>query len=679
MAQKKFKTEVADLLNLIVHSLYTNKEIFIRELISNASDAIDKLKFLALTSLKDAKLPSANRIDILFDEKEQAWMKISDNGIGMNQEDLEKFLGTIANSGTRSFIKDLDANQQKSSELIGQFGVGFYSVFMVADMVTVTSKKAGETEAWQWQSKGVGTYQITEAQKERFGTDITITLNEAGKQFAEQYRIQEIIKKYSDHISHPIYLTYSKKEYDDKGKPKEEKEACEQINAAAALWKRNRSSISEKDHESFYKTISNDNDPPLFHLHVQAEGVLEYAALLYIPKTAPHDMFYSDFRTNIRLYIQRVFITDEQKLLLPTYLRFVRGIIDSEDLPLNISRETLQENTILMKIQNAIVKKILNKIGEIAAKQPQLFKNFITQYNRPLKEGLYQDFANRDQLLELVRFHSTASDALTSLSEYKSRAKDSQKSIYYITGSDIATLKNSPLLERYRTSNIEVLLLSDEIDEIVIPTLGLYKELSFKQINTSSTEKDDTLVDTHDQALEKKLQPLLARMNSELSGHVEKVVFSDRLDTSPACVLFADNVPSKRMQEMLKGFGQADTKEYKPLLEINPKHSIIQALETITNKTLFHDFCMVLLEQSMLIENIPFKNSNDFVARINRIVAQALDTDVPQKAQPKQTPKEPPKQAQPKQEPPKQTAQEAQKQPPKQATQKQTPQKDSSK
>ena len=564
-----------------------------------------------------------HRIDISFDEKEHAWMLISDTGIGMNQEDLDTFLGTIANSGTRSFIKNMDKEQSGPSDLIGQFGVGFYSSFMVAASVTVTTRKAGEQSACKWYSKGVGTYEISAAEKETHGTDILIQFNEKGTEFANEFKIKQIVKKYSDHISHPIYLTYAKKEYDDKGAEKPSTIVTDKINDGSAIWKRTKNEISDKEYEEFYKSLSHDSEPPLFHLHLQAEGTMEYAALCYVPKSAPTDMYYSDFQTNIRLYIQRVFITDDQKILLPTYLRFVRGVIDSEDLPLNVGREILQENALLTKIQNALVKKLLNKFGELARTQPQVYRNFIKEYNRPLKEGVYQDFANKEQLLELIRFHSTHDDEFVSLLEYKERAKAGQKHVYYLSGTDLARLQNSPLLEHYKKQGVEVLLLGDEIDELVTSAVPDYKEFTFKPINKKSAEKDEMMDEVRDKKLEQELAPLKEKIAQVLKGKVDKVEFSARLDSSPACIVFAEHTPSARMQEMLKSMGGAGMPQEKPILEINPAHSIIQSLKAITDAELFDDLCGVLLEQSLLIENIPFENSHDFVARINRIMAKA--------------------------------------------------------
>ena len=620
MAQKKFKSEVSQLLHLITHSLYSHREIFLRELISNASDALDKLKYLTLTQEQLKTLEFTPRIDVKFDTKDHKWLTVSDNGIGMNAEELEKQLGTIAHSGTRTFLNEIQEGT-KSSDLIGQFGVGFYSIFMVAQKVRVTTRKADSQEAFCWISDGQGTFSIEKAQRDNFGTDVHLELKDDGKEFAHRFQIEEIIKRYSDHIPFPIYLTYTKEEFDSKGAPKSSAETTEQVNNASALWKRARSELKDKDYESFYKSISHDTDPPLFHLHLQAEGTLEYTVLLYVPQKAPFGIYYSDFQPEVRLYIRRVFITDDFKKLLPPYLRFLRGVIDSEDLPLNISREILQENRILSQIRSTIVKRFLNELGELSAKKPQVFANFITHYNRILKEGVYQDFANREQLLEIIRFHSTKAEGPTSLGEYKSRMRPNQKHIYYITGSAVETLRNSPLLERYQAKDIEVLLLGDEIDEVIVPSIDSYKELKLVPINQKS--EGDELVDTRDPALEKSLQPLLEKIKKVVGNSVKDVVFSARLENSPVCVVLDKNEPTMRMRELLKGLGERE-EEIKPILEINPRHTIIQQLHKIDNRDLFNDMCHLLLEQSLLIENIPFKNSGAFVQRINKITERAL-------------------------------------------------------
>ena len=629
MAHKKFKSEVSQLLHLITHSLYSHREIFIRELVSNASDALDKLKYLTLTQDEYARLEFSPRVDISFDHHKHTWLSVRDNGIGMSEEELEQQLGTIAHSGTRSFLSEMK-EAPKSTDLIGQFGVGFYSVFMVAKEVRVTSRRAGSDEAFCWKSDGLGTFTIEKAAKDGVGTEIVLDLKDDAQEFAHRYQIEEVVKRYSDHISFPIYLTYNKEEFDEKGAPKSSTEVTEQINNASALWKRSRGELKDKDYESFYKSITHDTEPPLFHLHLQAEGTLEYAALLYVPQKTPFGIHYSDFKPEVRLYIRRVFITDDFKKLLPPYLRFLRGVIDSEDLPLNVSRELLQENRVLMQIRTTLVKRFLNEVGELSAKKPQVFLNFIQNYNRVLKEGVYQDFTNRDQLIEIIRFHSTKAEHYTSLGEYKSRMRPNQKHIYYLAGSELETLRNSPLLERFRAKDIEVVLLGDEIDEIIMPSIATYKELALTPINQKSEKKDD-LVDERDEELERGLKPLLAKIKAVVGTSVKEVTFSARLDTSPACIVLDKDEPTLRIRELLRGVGEgADAGDNpKPILELNPRHSVIQSLNTIGDTDLFNDMCWLLVEQSFLIENIPIKNAADFTARINRITERALQNNTP--------------------------------------------------
>ncbi|HAN42286.1 MAG TPA: molecular chaperone HtpG, partial [Sphaerochaeta sp.] len=456
MERKQFKTEVSDLLHLIIHSLYSHKEIFLRELVSNASDALDKLKYKTLVDGKavDGEL----RIDISFTEGDKRTLTISDNGIGMTHDELNENLGTIAHSGTKHFLANLTNDQKKDSNLIGQFGVGFYSAFMVADKVEVISKAYGEEQAYKWVSDGREKYTIEEAEREGCGTTIILHLNDEGKEFGNRWQIENLIKQYSDHIAYPIYLAYDQNTYDDKYNVTGTEHKVEKINSAAALWARSKSELKEEDYNDFYKNSYYDSENPLFYIHTKAEGATEYTTLFFIPAKAPFDMYHADYKPGVKLYVKRVYITDDDKELLPTYLRFVRGIIDSEDLPLNVSREILQQNRVMTTIRNASVKKLLGEFKKIADQNPELYTKFIDQYNRPLKEGLYQDYANRDELLELVRFKSTAVDGYTSLAAYKERMVTDQKGIYYITGSDENALKSSPLLATFKEKGIEVLL-----------------------------------------------------------------------------------------------------------------------------------------------------------------------------------------------------------------------------
>ncbi|MCL2230828.1 MAG: molecular chaperone HtpG, partial [Treponema sp.] len=471
MAQHHFQTEVSRLLHLIIHSLYSNREIFLRELVSNASDALDKLKYLTVADDAYKSINFDPRIDISFD-KDGKTLTISDNGIGMNEADLIDSLGTIARSGTKAFLEKLAGDAKKDSNLIGQFGVGFYSAFMVADKIDVISRKANEDAAWKWSSDGKEGFEIESASRENQGTTVILHLSEEGTEYTNRWSIEDIIKRYSNHVAFPIYLTYDEKEWDDKGNEKASITKTDRINSGTALWRRAKSELKDEDYNEFYKQIGHDSDTPLHYVHTKAEGTLEYSTLFYIPKKAPFDLFNVDYKPGVKLYVKRVFITDDDKELMPTYLRFVRGVIDSEDLPLNVSREILQQNKILLNIKSASVKKILGEIKQMAdsassgGDEPkEKWETFISQFNRPLKEGLYQDFANRDALQELVRFKSTTADGWTSFAEYVSRMKSDQKHIYYITGGDEKTLRSSPLLEAYRAKEIEVLIMDDDIDD----------------------------------------------------------------------------------------------------------------------------------------------------------------------------------------------------------------------
>ncbi len=622
MAKHEFQTEVNQLLDLIIHSLYSHKEIFLRELVSNASDALDKLKYLTMTDDAYKELGFDPRIDISFTGGDNPTITVSDTGIGMSDQDLVEQLGTIAKSGTKGFLAQLSGDAKKDANLIGQFGVGFYSAFMVADRVDVTTQKATEDQAWLWSSDGTGGYEITPAEQDGHGTTIVLHLNDEGKEYANRWQIEEIVKKYSDHIAFPIYLRYTKTEYDDKGTEKGSEERVEKINAAGALWKRPKSDLSDEDYKTFYKSISHDSDDPLFWLHIKAEGVQEYTTLFFVPKTAPFDMFHADYRPGVKLYVQRVFITDDEKELLPPYLRFVRGVIDSEDLPLNVSREILQQNRVMASIRSQSVKKLLGEFARIAVEEPETYTAFVAQYNRPLKEGLYQDFSNREQLLELVRFKSTEVAGYTSLAEYKERMLPDQKSIYFISGDNETTLRHSPLLEAYRKKKIEVLIMDDEIDEVVAPTIGTYKETPLKAVNRA--DAGDDLKEERDKEKEKELSSVIDKIKKALDDRVKDVRFSVRLADSPSCIVLDEADPTMKMQEMLKALGQTDLPEIKPILEVNPNHAIVASLQESSDQELIEDVAFLLLDQAMLVEGAPVKDPADFVQRLNRVVARAV-------------------------------------------------------
>ena len=622
MSNHKFQTEVSQLLHLIIHSLYSHKEIFLRELISNSSDALDKLKYLTLTDDTFKSLEFTAQVNINFNEKDKT-LTISDSGIGMNKDDLKDNLGTIARSGTKNFVEILTGDSKKDSNLIGQFGVGFYSSYMVADKVEVISKKAGENTAFKWTSDGKSGYKIEDAEKDTFGTDIILQLNEEGEKYLNRWEIQNIVKKYSNHIPFPIYLHWeeitTKGEGDKKKEKKENK--TEQINAGSAFWKKSKGSLKEKDYNQFYQSIAVDYEDPILHIHTQAEGTLDYTTLFYVPKNAPFDLFNPDFQPGVKLYVKRVFITDNDKELMPTYLRFIRGVIDSEDLPLNVSREILQKNRVLAKIKNNSVKKILSELLKYSEDKKK-YTDFIDKFGIPIKEGLYQDHDNRDDLLELVRFKSTTEDGYVSLAEYASRIKTDQKAIYYIVGDDEATLKNSPLLEMYNEKEIEVLIMDQDIDEFVIPTINKYKEHDLKSVNFSDAAEE--LKTDEDKKEETNIKPLLKKMKKVLGEQVKDVTASSRLKDSPSCIVADSNDPTAKMQELMRAMGQPGQQDIKPILEINPSHAIIIKLKNMKKSKSFDDISQLLLDQAVLLEGAKLKNPTEFVDRLNTILTESL-------------------------------------------------------
>ncbi|MBN2050655.1 MAG: molecular chaperone HtpG [Spirochaetales bacterium] len=622
MSKHKFKTEVNQLLELIIHSLYSHREIFLRELISNSSDALDKLKYLTLTDEGYKKLHFDPRIDITFDEDGQKTLSVADNGIGMNEKELEENLGTIARSGTKNFLSSLSGDARKDSGLIGRFGVGFYSSFMAAERVEVVTRRAGEEQAWKWESDGKNGYTVSETQRDSFGTTVTLFLNEDGKEYASRWKIEDVIKKYSDHIAFPIFLAYDQATWDKDGKETGKEHKVEQINSAGALWRRNKSDLTDADYNEFYKTIGHDTEDPLLYMHTKAEGTQEYTTLFYVPKTAPFDLYQADYRPGVKLYIKRVFITDDAKELMPVYLRFLRGIIDSEDLPLNVSREILQQNRILAGIRSASVKKVLSELKSLSETNPEKYTEFITQYNRPLKEGLYADFANRETLLELIRFKSSEVEGFTGLAAYAERMKEDQKAVYYIAGADEDTLRNAPLLQSYKKKGYEVLIMDDEIDEIVVPSIGKYKDFELKAINRSGTDED--LKTDEDKKKEKDIQPLLDKMKDILGEKVKKVVAGVRLTEAPSCIVADENDPTVKLQQMLKALGQKDMPEFVPILEVNPESDIIRKLKDTKDEELLKDATELLLEQAYLLEGIEPKKPAEFVGRINRVMNRAL-------------------------------------------------------
>jgi len=630
MSKQQFQTEVNQLLQLIVHSLYSHPEIFLRELISNSSDALDKLRYLSLTEDKFKALAGSDiespRIDLELDEANKT-LTISDTGIGMSEEDLVSHLGTIARSGTKNFLAQLSGDARKDSNLIGQFGVGFYSVFMVADKVEVVSRKAGEEKTFKWTSDGKTGFDIEEVSsadaRKSAGTSVLVHFNDEGAQYANGWRLTEIVKKYSNHIAFPIFLTYDKSEWNEEKKESIKTRTTEQVNAASAMWQRPKSELKDEDYKEFYKSITGDWEDPIAWFHTRAEGTLEYTTLFYIPAKAPLDLYQADYKGGVKLYVKRVFIMDDSKDLLPQYLRFVRGIIDSEDLPLNVSREILQQNKVLTSIKSASVKKILSELKTIATNDPEKYLKFIAEYNRPLKEGLYGDFANRETLLELIRFKSTKVEGLTSLAEAKERMQPEQKALYYITGSSESMLRNSPLLEIYKKKGIEVLILDDDIDEIVFSSVAKFGDIDLKAVNKSATSED--LKDDSTEAKTEELKPLLEKIKAALGDAVKAVRASSRLADSPSVIVSDEDEPSARMRQMMQAMGQKDLPELQPTLEINPDHEIIKKLLANPSNSTVEDAAWLLFDQALLLEGVPLKDPATFVQRLNRVLNQTLN------------------------------------------------------
>ena len=621
MSQHSFQTEVGQLLHLITHSLYTNKEIFLRELISNASDALDKMRYLTLTNDDFKSLSFDPKINIEFKDGDNPTLTLTDSGIGMSKRDMEENLGTIARSGTKNFLENMSGNEKKDSQLIGQFGVGFYSCFMVADKVDVSTKKAGEDEAWLWTSDGQSGYEISKEVRKEPGTTITLYLNEDGKEFASRWRVENLVKKYSDHIDFPIFLTYDEIDHDKDGEEKSSKTKTDQINDAKAFWTRAKSDLKKKDYIEFYKSLSYDTEDPFDWIHTKAEGNLEYTLLFYIPKTASPDIYRTDYQTGVKLYVNRVFITDDEKELLPTWLRFVKGVIDSSDLPLNVSREILQQNRIMSKIKSNAVKKILNKLKDIS-KDKDKYATFFDQFGRLIKEGVYQDFDHKDALTHLLRFKSTKEDGLVSLKEYVDRMDSDQKSIFYITGQQESSLRNSPLLEIYDKKDIEVLILDDEIDEIIISSVPNYDEKDLKSVNRSGAADD--ISEDADKDSEKSTKPVLKKIKKVLGDKVKDVKVSSRLSDSPSCIVADENDPTSQMQEIMKSMGQTGMPAIKPILEINPNHEIVEKLKSMTRKKSFDDIALLLYEQALIQEGVTLEDPAGFVNRLNKAISNGL-------------------------------------------------------
>jgi molecular chaperone HtpG len=624
MAQEKFtfQTEVGRLLDIVAHSLYSHKEIFLRELISNASDACDRLRYAAITdpNLTEGETEFKIRLDI---DKKARTLKVSDNGIGMNHQDLIETLGTIARSGTQAFVSQLTGDAKKDVALIGQFGVGFYSAFMVAEKIEVLTRKAGEDQAWLWASDGRGEFTIDEATRAGRGTTVTVYLNKDADEFTEEARLRGIVKTYSDHIGFPIVM-----DTDDKS---------ETLNAASSLWTRPKKDITPEQYTEFYHHVGHTFDDPWLTLHNAVEGVLSYTSLLFVPSSPPFDLFHPDRKSHVKLYVKRVFITDDCEGLLPSYLRFLRGIVDSEDLPLNISRETFQRDPRLAKIRSGLVKRVLDELAKKAKKAPEEYDTFWTHFGAVLKEGVYEDFENRDKILDLCRFRSTAGEGLTSLDGYVERMKEGQDSIYFISGEQAEALSRSPQLEGFKAKGVEVLLMTDPIDEFWIPVVGAYKEKRFKSAAGAGADLGK-IAGGEEKAKPEETKPedtagldkLLAALKHALGETVKDVRVSERLTESPVCLVAGEGDMDMYLERMLKQHRQLDASMVTPrILEVNAGHPLIKQLATMAAEgdgagEALGDAAHLLFDQARIIEGETVSDPIAFSRRLASVMEKGM-------------------------------------------------------
>jgi len=623
--ERRFETEVSQLLHLMVHALYSNREIFLRELISNAADACDKLRFEALASPGNIVQPGELHIDVSFD-RDKREIRVSDNGVGMSRDEVVENIGTIARSGTREFLNRLTGDQQKDALLIGQFGVGFYSSFTVADRVTLETRRADAPEdaAVRWESDGTGSYTLENTTRAEPGTEVILHLKEDADEFLEAYRLRHIITRYSDHVSFPIRMP----KLDDEGKSTDE---WETVNRASALWTRSKSDITDEEYREFYKHVAHDFEDPAAWVHSHVEGKQQYTTLFYIPKRAPFDLWDRDQRHGVKLYVKRVFIMDDAEKMLPSYLRFVRGVVDSSDLPLNVSREILQSNRLVDGIRSGSVKKILGLLESIAANEPGKYAEIWNQFGRVLKEGPGEDYGNREQIARLLRFASTHNGDDTqnvSLADYKARMKEGQKAIYVVTADNPAAARNSPHLEIFRKHGIEVLLLSDRVDEWLLSHLDQFDGTPIKSVAKGDLDLGDLVdkdtegkdAEAEDKAKE-ALGDLPERIGKTLGDRVETVRASQRLVESPACIVLGEHEMALYLQELMKQAGQ-QTFGSKPVLEVNPAHPLVQRLKAADGAE-FDDLATLLFEQALLTEGGQLDDPSGFVARLNRLLLQA--------------------------------------------------------
>ncbi len=625
----QFQTEVNQLLQLMIHSLYSNKEIFLRELISNGADACDKLRFNAISNEALYEGDGDLRVEVEFDEAANT-VTIRDNGIGMTRDQVIENIGTIAKSGTKEFLSKLSGDQAKDSNLIGQFGVGFYSAFIVADKVSLTTRAAGESESVTWESDGQNGFTLEAADKASRGTEIVIHLKEEEKEFANSYRLRNIISTYSDHIPLPVKMyKVEQPEYDEEGKVKEDVEPkapeWEVVNKANALWTMPKSEIKDEEYQEFYKHIAHDWQDALAWSHNHVEGNLEYKSLLYVPAKAQMDLWEPEQRNGIKLYVQRVFIMDDTKNLMPNYMRFVRGVIDSNDLPLNVSREILQSNKTIDSMKKASVKKVLGLLGTMAKNDAEKYQSFWDEFGKVLKEGPHEDMANKEQIAKLLRFSSTHTDAEkqdVTLEDYISRMQEGQEKIYYVTADSFTAAKNSPHLEVFRSKGIEVLLLSDRVDEWMINGLTEFDGKSLQSVAKGELDlgKMDSEEDKEEQKkVEEEAQSLLKQLKDVLTDKVEDVRVSHRLTTSPSCIVLSEQDMALYMQQLMKQAGH-EMPSSKPILEINPTHPLLAKMEGETDDEQFKDWASILFDQALLAEGGQLEDPAGFVHRLNTLM-----------------------------------------------------------
>lgn len=621
-----FQTEISQLLDLMINSLYSQKEIFLRELISNSSDAIDKRRFEALTDAALLNDDEELAVTITTDTEAKT-LTISDNGIGMTHDEVIENVGTIARSGTKKFMEALKSGKEQGDKdtqnddmsLIGQFGVGFYSVFMVADRVTLETRKAGSDSAVQWASDGKGEFTIGDANKDSVGTAITLHLREEESEYLDDFRLKHIINKYSEHISLPIKMLGAAP-LDDQGNPAEGAEReFETVNTGTALWARSKSDISEEEYQNFYQSLSYDTEPPLSTLHHKVEGNLEYTSLLYIPKKAPFDLWNRDTRKGIKLYVRRIFIMDDAEHLMPNYLRFVKGVIDSADLPLNVSREILQSDRDIQKIKARAVKRVLDELKRIAKDEPETYQEFWGEFGQAIKEGVVEDAANKDNILPLLRFASTKNDAdeqNVSLDQYVERMTEDQDAIYYITADSYQAAKGSPHLEMFSKKDIEVLLLSDPVDEWLVNSLFEHNDKPLKSVSKGDVELNDDEKKEQEE-LKEELAPITEKLQEVLAESVKEVRLTNRLTESPACLVADANDPGANLERIMKAMGQ-DAPNTKPILEINPDHPLIKGLSADSDN--FSDWAQVLFDQAALSEGAQIKDPANYVKLVNKLL-----------------------------------------------------------